>query len=52
MIDGGKQNVVGVLVDAVDYAAATERIIGAARRGAATPLRQAWPGFGGHSSYR
>jgi len=31
MIDGGKQNILGILVDAVDYAAATERIIRAAR---------------------
>jgi exopolysaccharide biosynthesis WecB/TagA/CpsF family protein len=31
VIDGGKQNVLGVLVDAVDYDAAVERIIAAAR---------------------
>ncbi len=31
MIDRGKQNLLGVLVDAVDYEAAVERIIGAAR---------------------
>ncbi len=31
MIDAGKRNVLGVYVDAVDYAAATERVIEAAR---------------------
>ena len=31
MIDEGKRNVLGVLVDAVDYAAATDRILAAAR---------------------
>jgi exopolysaccharide biosynthesis WecB/TagA/CpsF family protein len=31
VIDGGKRNVLGVLVDVVDYAAATERIVAAAR---------------------
>ncbi len=31
MIDGGKQNILGVLVDAVDYEAAVERIMAAAR---------------------
>ena len=30
MIDGGKRNVLGVLVDAVDYEAATARILDAA----------------------
>jgi len=33
MIDKGKQNILGVCVDAVDYAAAVERIIAAARAG-------------------
>jgi len=33
MIDGGKRNLLGVLVNEVDYEAATERIIGAARAG-------------------
>jgi len=32
MIDGGKQNILGIRVDAIDYAAATERIIVAARQ--------------------
>jgi N-acetylglucosaminyldiphosphoundecaprenol N-acetyl-beta-D-mannosaminyltransferase len=32
-IDQGKRNVLGVLVDATDYASATERIIAAAREG-------------------
>src|SRR5262249_50057050 len=32
VIDRGKQNVLGVLVDAVDYAAATQRILSAAQR--------------------
>jgi exopolysaccharide biosynthesis WecB/TagA/CpsF family protein len=36
MIDKGKKNILGVLVDAVDYAAALERIIAAAQ--AAQPL--------------
>lgn len=31
MIDGGKKNLIGVLIDAVDYEGAVERIIGAAR---------------------
>ncbi len=31
MIDKGKKNIIGVLIDAVDYEAATERIIAAAR---------------------
>ncbi|HSH78971.1 MAG TPA: WecB/TagA/CpsF family glycosyltransferase [Herpetosiphonaceae bacterium] len=33
MIDKGKKNIIGVLIDAVDYEAATERIIAAARAG-------------------
>lgn len=33
MIDGGKRNLVGVLIDAVDYEAATERVLAAARDG-------------------
>ena len=32
MIDAGKHNVVGIQVHAVDYAAAVEKIIGAAHR--------------------
>jgi exopolysaccharide biosynthesis WecB/TagA/CpsF family protein len=32
VIDGGKRNVLGVLVDVVDYAAATERVLAAARQ--------------------
>lgn len=35
MIDCGKRNVLGVLVDAVDYEAATERVLAAAREGRA-----------------
>jgi exopolysaccharide biosynthesis WecB/TagA/CpsF family protein len=31
VIDGGKRNVLGVLVDVIDYPAATERIVAAAR---------------------
>src|SRR6266540_1763723 len=31
MIDGGKRNVLGVLVDAVDYEAATGKVLAAAR---------------------
>lgn len=41
MIDGGKQNLLGVLIDAVDYEGATARILAAARAGeplAATAL--------------
>ena len=32
MIDLGKRNVLGVLVDAIDYEAATERVLAAARQ--------------------
>ena len=31
MIDQGKRNVLGVLVDAIDYQAATEKVLAAAR---------------------
>jgi exopolysaccharide biosynthesis WecB/TagA/CpsF family protein len=33
MIDGGKKNIIGVRIDAVDYEAATERIVQAAHAG-------------------
>ena len=43
MIDRGKGNVLGVYVDAVDYEAATDKVLTAAReQRPAFPGRQSW----------